>query len=195
MKFTCLLENTTCDARLTAEHGLSVLAETPHHTLLFDTGATGVFADNAAALGVDLKAVDTAILSHGHYDHGGGLRRFLSENETAPVWLHRQAFVLHRALHGDELADIGLDPALREEPRLRFVDADTELDDELTLLTGVAGDALSPRANETRGKRQERPEGQEEVRQNPIWPILRLLHHAGVARLCLRDKEVGRRAH
>ncbi len=149
MKFTCLLENTTCDARLTAEHGLSVLAETPRHTLLFDTGATGVFADNAASLGFDLKAVDTAILSHGHYDHGGGLRRFLSENETAPVWLHRQAFTCHRALRVDTLADIGLDPALREEPRLRFVDGDIALDDELTLLTGVAGDALSPRANET----------------------------------------------
>ncbi len=149
MKFTCLLENTACDPRLSVEHGLSVLAETPLHTLLFDTGATGVFADNAAALGVDLKKVDTAILSHGHYDHGGGLRRFLSENETAPVWLHRQAFVLHRALHGDELVDIGLDPALQEEPRLRFVDADIALDDELTLLTGITGDELSPRGNKT----------------------------------------------
>jgi len=149
MKLTCLLENTARDPHLAAEHGLSVLAETPRHTLLFDTGATGAFADNAAVLGIEPGAVDTMVLSHGHCDHGGGLRRFLAANDRAPVYLHGQAFGCHRALREDTLADIGLDPALRDEPRLRFVSADTAIDDELTLLTDIGGDELTPLANET----------------------------------------------
>ena len=67
--------------------GLSMLIETGSTTILFDTGATGVFADNAAVLGLDLASVDVAVLSHHHFDHGGGLRRFLELNPTAPVML------------------------------------------------------------------------------------------------------------
>ncbi len=149
MKFTCLLENTARSPALAAEHGLSILAETPLHTLLFDTGASGAFADNAALLGAVLSAVDLLVLSHGHADHGGGLRRFLSENDRAPVCLHREAFGDFKALGGDRLRSIGLDPSLREDPRLRFISEDTVLDEELTILTGIEAKELPPLANDT----------------------------------------------
>ena len=73
---------------LADEHGLSILIETGERKILFDTGQSGKFLTNADKLGVDLKSVDFAIISHGHYDHGGGLPGFLDLNESAPVYVH-----------------------------------------------------------------------------------------------------------
>ena len=81
MKITVLLENTSTQSNLTAEHGLSLLIETKPHIILFDMGQSDAFAKNAERLGIDLALVDTAILSHGHYDHGGGLKAFLRSEE------------------------------------------------------------------------------------------------------------------
>ena len=87
MRVTTLIENDEPESRgdLTAEFGLSLLIETETATVLFDTGATGAFADNAAALGIDLGAVDLAVLSHHHFDHGGGLPRFFDAHPKAPA--------------------------------------------------------------------------------------------------------------
>lgn len=115
MKITTLMENTACAPALTAEHGLSLFVEAAGRRFLFDAGATGAFADNAAALGVDLTGAEFAILSHGHYDHGGGLCRFLSINPHAPVYASRFCFDDCRNASG---AYIGLDPALQACGRL-----------------------------------------------------------------------------
>ena len=75
MKITALTENTTeCD--MPVEHGLSLYIEAGNRKILFDTGKTDIFSKNAEKLGKDISAVDTAIISHGHYDHGGGLEKF-----------------------------------------------------------------------------------------------------------------------
>ena len=116
MKITALVENTAADGRLGCEHGLSLYIEACGRRLLFDMGQSDLFARNAAALGVDLAAVDLAVLSHGHYDHGGGLAAFLARNAAAPVWVSPYAFEPH--YHGSERY-IGLDPALAASPRLR----------------------------------------------------------------------------
>ena len=65
MRIITLIENTPGAPGCAHEHGLSLYIETACHTLLLDTGATGAFADNAAALGLDLGRVDTVVLSHG----------------------------------------------------------------------------------------------------------------------------------
>ena len=95
MKITVLTENTACRESLACEHGLSLYIETGCHKILFDAGQSGAFADNAEALGIDLSAVDFAVLSHGHYDHGNGLVRFLEINGTAPIYLRRDTFGFH----------------------------------------------------------------------------------------------------
>jgi len=59
------------------EHGLAFWVETNEHCLLFDTGQGLVLANNAGKLKLDLDAVDTVVLSHGHYDHTGGLASLL----------------------------------------------------------------------------------------------------------------------
>jgi len=71
IKITVLSEN-TAGKNCLAEHGLSYLIEADK-TILFDTGASDLFIQNAKKLGVDLNPVDTLVLSHGHDDHSGGL--------------------------------------------------------------------------------------------------------------------------
>lgn len=127
-----LMENTSCRDGICAEHGLSLYLETPRHRLLFDTGQTGAFAQNADAMGVDLAQVDLAILSHGHYDHGGGLRTFLERNQTAPVYLSRFAFAPH---FSGRSRSIGLDAGLRECDRLIVTGDHTVIDEELALFS------------------------------------------------------------
>ena len=124
MKLYTLIENTTSDPALTAEHGLSLYIETSGKKLLFDTGASGSFLENARRMGVNLGAVDLAILSHGHYDHGGGIRTFLEVNDHAPVYLSARAFGEHYNASGKY---IGLAPELRENPRLFPVENRLEL--------------------------------------------------------------------
>jgi 7,8-dihydropterin-6-yl-methyl-4-(beta-D-ribofuranosyl)aminobenzene 5'-phosphate synthase len=130
MTITVLLENTARSQDVTAEHGLSLYIETNRRRILFDMGQTDLFARNAKVLGVDLSAVDTAILSHGHYDHGGGLPTFLSLNRKAPVYLSRHAFGRYR--NGTDKY-IGLDPTLEAHPRLMYTQGDVDLGDGLTL--------------------------------------------------------------
>ena len=85
MKIICLAENTEGVSGCEAEHGLSLYIETKKHKLLLDTGASDLFAVNAEKLGIDLTAVDTVVLSHGHYDHSGGIMTFAAINPTAGI--------------------------------------------------------------------------------------------------------------
>ena len=73
---------------LAAEHGLSVLLETPRGTILMDTGQGQTLLHNAGALGVDLERVDHIVLSHGHYDHTWGLPALLHRIGKRPLWAH-----------------------------------------------------------------------------------------------------------
>lgn len=132
MKILTLLENSSVRDDLFAEHGLSLYIETNGHRILFDTGASDAFADNAQKLGVDLSTVDLAILSHGHYDHSGGLSRFLELNKTAPVYMSRYAF--SPCYHGSDRY-IGVDPALQSCSRIRFTDDICSIADGLTLFS------------------------------------------------------------
>ena len=137
MKIVTLLENTACDAGLCAAHGLSLYIETPKHKILFDMGPDGRFIGNAQKLGVDLSAVDVAVLSHGHFDHGGGLRAFSEVNSRADILIHTDAFGNFYAVRpGKEPAYIGLDPELWELESRVIPTADfVKLDDELTLFS------------------------------------------------------------
>ena len=131
MKIVVLMDNAAKDASLAAEHGLSLYIETGKHRILFDAGHSGAFANNAQAMGVDLHAVDMAVLSHGHNDHGGGLARFLQRNDDAPVYVSRHAFEPHYS--GER--DISIDPVLRGSGRLIETGDTCRIDAGVTLLS------------------------------------------------------------
>jgi len=114
-----LVENTALSKDFGSEHGLSLYIETNSRKILFDVGAGELFLENAKKLNVDISDVDYLIISHGHYDHGGGLKAFLRENTKAEVFLHRLAFEKYYALRSnDELEYIGLDEELKQNRRI-----------------------------------------------------------------------------
>ncbi len=129
MKITALLENTSA-CGLPAEHGLSLFVEMESCRFLFDMGQTDLFAKNAEALGIDLNTADFAVLSHGHYDHGGGLRAFLALNDHAPVYMNRYAFEPH--YNGTEKY-IGLDQGLRASGRIVFAGEEKRIAEGITV--------------------------------------------------------------
>lgn len=130
MRITSLAENTSAVESIGYEHGLSLYIETDNHNILFDMGQTELFSENAEKLGIDLTKADIAVLSHGHYDHGGGLKKFLSINDKAPVYINRYAFEPH--YNGMEKY-IGLDISLQDNERIIFTEDLYEIEPGLTL--------------------------------------------------------------
>lgn len=121
MKITVLMENTAAEGcGLTPEHGLSLYIEYRGKKLLLDAGSSGKFADNAQVLGVDLSAVELAALSHGHYDHADGLRRFFQVNDWAKVYIRPGAAGPYFARDPDAYRFIGIGRDIWENSRDRF---------------------------------------------------------------------------
>lgn len=88
---TVLVENSVCRGNLKAEHGLAFHLRTRDGDLLFDTGQTDLIIHNARLLGVWLESVRAIVLSHGHYDHTGGLPSLFSVASNAAVYAHPKA--------------------------------------------------------------------------------------------------------
>lgn len=80
MRATVVVDNRKSGA-LRGEWGLCIYIEYGEKKILLDTGASELFMGNAAKLGIDLSAVDAAVLSHAHYDHGNGMEAFFRRND------------------------------------------------------------------------------------------------------------------
>ncbi len=112
MQITILVDNTTNTQYLKAEAGYSVYLVEGKTKILFDTGETSLFLENAQRLGINLGDLDYVVLSHGHHDHSRGLHYLLplytENNAIKPVLLaHPQAF--YRRVKNDQ--ELGLDLA------------------------------------------------------------------------------------
>ena len=91
IRITVLVDNKTSRADLIAEHGLSLWIEYKEKRILFDTGQSDAVIKNAKQLGVDLARTDAIVISHGHYDHTGGLSAVLDIAVKAKIYLHPAA--------------------------------------------------------------------------------------------------------
>lgn len=98
-----LCDNKSISPDFSAEHGLSYYIEAYGKKILFDTGQSDVFLRNAKNLNIDLFALDLVVLSHGHYDHVGGLARLTAKN----VYCHRQIFVPKYKVEENNYKNIG----------------------------------------------------------------------------------------
>jgi 7,8-dihydropterin-6-yl-methyl-4-(beta-D-ribofuranosyl)aminobenzene 5'-phosphate synthase len=149
MKVTTLFENRTISSEYISKHGLSLYIETSNHKILFDTGVDDSFIYNAFKLGVNLEEVDIAIISHGHYDHGGGLEGFLKINSKAKIYIGKNAFDKHiKMIEGNLKHDIGLNSNLLPNDRFIFIEKLLNIDNELTLFAGIKGKKLVPIGND-----------------------------------------------
>lgn len=169
MKIVNLMENTPGVDGCLYEHGLSFYIETGHHKLLMDTGASEAILVNARKLGIDLKAIDTVVLSHGHYDHSGGILAFVRENPHARIYMRRSAAMDYYHVDPDSCRYIGIDKRILELPGLVPVDGDLRIDEELYLFTNIRrpgavvdGDAMG---QEQQGKKAQGQDVQGEKAQ------------------------------
>lgn len=118
---TTLVENTTSSPGLLAEHGLSFWIEYGNRHVLFDTGQSDLIVRNAKALNVDLAQADAIVLSHGHYDHTGGLSAVLGIAPKALIYLHPAAIELKFSRSSSKPCSIGMPDSAKKAIRGRHV--------------------------------------------------------------------------
>ena len=137
MRIVNLIENTPGAEGCVPAHGLAFYVETAAHRILVDAGPSDETLRNAERLGVDLRTVDVAILSHGHYDHSGGLLAFAELNPTAAIYMQRSAGGEYYAFDGPEKGCryIGIEKSILSLPQVRLLDGDTRIDDEIAVFT------------------------------------------------------------
>lgn len=152
MNIRVLVENTAISPPFGAEHGLSLFIEMRNHRILFDLGQGRLFLENAQKMNADIGAVDLAVISHGHYDHGGGLEAFLARNDRADVYVSEHAFESHYSLGAQDeckIVEIGLKPELESHRRIQKVGSFLKLTDEILLFSDVRQSRYPPLANRT----------------------------------------------
>ena len=133
-----LIENTEGVHGCASAHGLSFYIETKKHKMLVDLGPSEETLENAAKLGIDLGAVDIVILSHGHYDHSGGILSFSKINEHADIYMQRLATRDYYSDNGekegrDRYRYIGIDKKIADLPQVKLLDGDQVIDDEISV--------------------------------------------------------------
>ncbi|MBR0404677.1 MAG: MBL fold metallo-hydrolase [Eggerthellaceae bacterium] len=141
MKIVVLSENTTRGPKVSPEFGLSLHITCGSASVLFDSGCSRNFAQNAETLGIDLSRVDCAVLSHGHFDHSNGFGAFININDHAPIYAHR-SFDGEYYKQPDEY--IGVEPSLKASNRFKAVDGILDIGEGLTLLSYDEASVIHP---------------------------------------------------
>lgn len=147
MKIITLVEDTAGSGSCGYEHGLSFYIETEKHKLLVDSGATDLFLRNAELLQVDIRQVDTLILSHGHYDHGGGIPVFARYNPHAKIYMSALAGGDYYNLKNGGEKYIGIDKRCMDLPQCVQIREDLRIDEELYLFSGITGNRYPAKGN------------------------------------------------
>lgn len=138
MLIKSLSDNISLNEKFLHEHGLSIYIEINNIKVLFDTGASSIFSNNALKLNIKLKDVDYLIISHGHYDHGGGLNTFLNINTKAKIFFQKNAFNdFYSSQENNTTKYIGLDKSLINNDRLILIDNEFKINEYLMLFSKV----------------------------------------------------------
>lgn len=141
LKIICLIEdNIEKNSDMICEHGLAIYIETNGLNILFDTGATGIFVKNVDKMNLSLENLDLGVISHGHYDHGGGLESLLKLNKTAPIYLRKSAnedYFLKYLVFFKKY--IGLDKIVLSDNshRIHFINRNIEIKPGIHLITDI----------------------------------------------------------
>lgn len=135
MRIVTLIENLVRKKQLFAEHGLALYIETENKKILFDTGQSCTFLTNAKKLGINIEDIDIVIISHGHYDHSGGLYPFLVRNCKALVYIKKEAFI-HKYNKAKFFNGLAYDSLLLEG-RLQYINKITEVDEGLFIMPEI----------------------------------------------------------
>ena len=146
IRITTLIENTASGAGLLAEHGLSFWVEYADKRILFDTGQSDILIQNAKVLGINLADTDAIILSHGHYDHTGGLAYVLDVVPKTTIYLHPAALKTKFARRDNNVRDIGMSDLVKDIVRTKVDKEEVVLTEEPTeVSTGLYVTGRIPR--------------------------------------------------
>ena len=118
---TTLIENNTSSPGLSAEHGLSFWIEYDDRHILFDTGQSDLLVQNAKVLNIDLAQADAIVLSHGHYDHTGGLPAVLDIARKALLYLHPATIESKFSRSSHKPCSIGMPDSVKKAIHSRHV--------------------------------------------------------------------------
>ena len=135
LEMTVLIDN-LAEAPLAGEWGLSILIDADDNRLLLDTGASGLFAQNAERLGIDLGSVDAGVLSHAHYDHADGMDAFFALNRNAPFLVREGACENCFGVKEGALRYIGIKTGILSEhaARIRYAGGVHQITDGIWLV-------------------------------------------------------------
>jgi 7,8-dihydropterin-6-yl-methyl-4-(beta-D-ribofuranosyl)aminobenzene 5'-phosphate synthase len=122
---------------MASEHGFALWIQTGRRRILFDTGQGAALPGNAERLGIDLSTADIVVLSHGHYDHGGGLPHVLGRNRTLAVYAHPRVLRSRFAIEEGDIRPVHLPnsvmEALRRHPNVHWVRREIRLGTDIGL--------------------------------------------------------------
>ena len=190
MKIVTLIENLVYKKGLFAEHGLSIYIETENKRILFDAGQSGLFLKNAKTLGIQVKNIDALVLSHGHYDHTGGLYHFLEINSKAKVYAKSQLFTPKYSGRNRFTGTLFNKELLKN--RLVNVDTITEIAENIFLIPEIdirdSNDTHFKGMNKKVNNKFVPDEFEDElfmvIRQNDKINIITACSHRGITNIC-----------
>ena len=135
LEMTVLIDN-VAEGSLVGEWGLSIMIDADDMRILLDTGASGLFAQNADCLNIDLESVDIGVLSHAHYDHSDGLDTFFSLNNHAPFLIREGTCENCFGIRDGKLHYIGIQTGVlkKHESRIQYVRGIHEIEDGIWLV-------------------------------------------------------------
>jgi len=151
ISITTLVDN-NASQNLAFEHGLSFWIKYGNKRFLFDTGQTNIIVRNAALLRVDLTLTDGIIISHGHYDHTGGLEYVLDIVPKTAIYLHPAALKTKFTRRGTNIRDIGMSDLVKDIVRTKADKKEVVLTERPTeVSTGLYVTGQIPRITEFEG--------------------------------------------
>lgn len=151
MILTALVDNSRLENRtdLIVERGLSLYVNTMGKQILFDTGSSKAFCDNAAALNIKIQDVDAAVISHRHHDHCNGMTHFLDRNSMAQVYFREceEKDYCFKAFGFKSNVGIDKDLLVTAKKQLSFINKTTEIFPNVFLITNLSSRYKQPKGN------------------------------------------------
>ncbi len=112
-RITIIVDNKASEG-LISEHGLSFWVESGGKRILFDTGQGAALKGNTASLGIDLSSADTLVVSHGHYDHTGGMPYVIEQTPEIRLYCHPGVVQPRYVIRDNNPKSIGMPRKARE---------------------------------------------------------------------------------
>ena len=144
-----LIDNERISNKYKHKHGLSLYIETKNNKMLFDLGPNNLFLENAKKLGINIEDIDIVVISHGHKNHGGGLKYFLENNKKGMVYINKSSFMPYYTKILGLKHYIGLDKLLESNDRIILCDDNYKINDNLTLFAEVPKKGLISKSNDS----------------------------------------------